>query len=145
MKRITRLVVAILVCAAPRAQAEKVDTPKAGLQKMATHIVFGEVRAVYERHENAGRYAYTHYVAEIKAEKVEKGEGIAAGGLVYVRYWRRRWIGAGKPPPGTAGHRGLPEKGEKLRVYLARNVYDGFTKDNTDGGYNVIGANGFER
>ena len=27
---------------------------------------------------------------------------------------------------------------------LARNAYDGFTQDNTDGGFNVIGPNGFE-
>jgi hypothetical protein len=29
-------------------------------------------------------------------------------------------------------------------VYLARNAYDGYTFDNKDGGFNVIGANGFE-
>jgi len=28
-------------------------------------------------------------------------------------------------------------------IYLAKNAYDGFTRDNHDGGFNVIGANGF--
>jgi hypothetical protein len=49
-----------------------------------------------------------------------------------------------RPPPSTSGHRGLPEEGDRVRVYLARNAYDGFTDQNEDGGYNVIGANGFE-
>jgi hypothetical protein len=30
-------------------------------------------------------------------------------------------------------------------VYLARNAHDGFDPDNKDGGFNVIGANGFEK
>ena len=29
-------------------------------------------------------------------------------------------------------------------LYLACNAYDGFTQANTDGGFNVIGPNGFE-
>jgi hypothetical protein len=47
-------------------------------------------------------------------------------------------------PPGTNGHRGCPSEGATLRIYLARNAYDGFSDDNKDGGFNVIGANGFE-
>jgi hypothetical protein len=124
--------------------AEKVDMPREGLEKTATHIVVGEVRAIYTRQETAGDWRYTRYLAEVAAKEVEKGEGLAPG-LVYVRYWHREWHGGRTPPLDTAGHRGLPKEGETLRIYLARNAYDGFTKENADGGFNVIGANGFER
>jgi len=127
------------------ARAEKANTPPAGLKKVATHIVKGEVKAVYSRSEREGKWKYTRYVAEVKIGAVEKGKGLTAGGLVYVRYWTRSWAGFGTPPPSTSGHRGLPKAGETLRIYLAQNSYDGFATDNKDGGFNVIGANGFDR
>ena len=76
-------------------------------------------------------------------DAVEKGEGLATGGLVYARYWTRRFAGR-MPPPSTNGHRGIPEEGNRMRIYLARNAYDGFG-ETKDGGFNVIGANGFEK
>jgi hypothetical protein len=127
------------------ARAEKVDLDPAELHKTATHVVTGQVLGIYERRETAGDWRYTHCVAEVRVDKCEKGTGLESGNLVYVRYWHRQWIGAGEIPPSTNGHRGLPASGDKLRVYLAQNAYDGFTRDNHDGGYNVIGANGFER
>ena len=85
------------------------------------------------------------HCAEIRISKVEKGKDVTAGGLAYVRYWTRQWTGPGDMPPSTNGHRGLPKAGEILRIYLARNAYDGFSNENNDGGFNVIGANGFEK
>jgi hypothetical protein len=32
-----------------------------------------------------------------------------------------------------------------VRIYLARNAYDGYTYENKDGGFNVLGVNGFEK
>jgi hypothetical protein len=61
---------------------------------------------------------------------------------VYVRYWHRESVGA--PRLDTNGHRGLPKQDEILRIYLARNAYNGFGTTN-DGGFDVIGANGFEK
>jgi hypothetical protein len=127
------------------AQAEKVDLDRAELHKTATHVVTGQVLGIYERQETRGDWQYKRYVAEVRVDKCEKGEGLDSGDLVYVRYWHRQWIGAGQVPPSTSGHRGLPSSGDKLRVYLARNAYDGFSPENHDGGYNVIGANGFEK
>jgi hypothetical protein len=124
--------------------AEKVDMGPEDLRRTATHVVVGKVAAVYERQESSGDWKYTHYVAEVRVLKVEKGADLKKGGLVYARYWRRSWQGSGRQPPSTAGHRGLPAAGDTVRVYLARNAYDGFTFDNKDGGFNVIGANGFE-
>ena len=83
---------------------------------------------------------------EVAVETVEKGEGIAKGSLAYVRYWHKEgWLGRRDTAPiGTAGHRGLPKEGDRVRAYLARNAYDGFGTDNRDGGLDVIGANGFQ-
>jgi hypothetical protein len=131
----------VLVCAV---RAEKVNMSPEQLRKTATHVVTGQVTAVYARTETEGDWKYTRYVAEVRVGECEKGDGVKKGDLVYVRYWRRTWVGKGRVPPSSGGHRGLPSAGESIRVYLARNAYDGFTPNNKDGGFNVIGANGFE-
>lgn len=136
-------VVASAVLAIPL-RAEKVDMSSEELRDTATHVITGKVIAVYERTETEGDWKYTKYVAEIRVEECEKGNTIKKGDLVYARYWHRAWIAKRQQPPDTNGHRGLPSDGEYVRVYLARNAYDGFTFDNKDGGFNVIGANGFE-
>ena len=119
--------------------------PPAGLEKTATHVITGEVAAIYKRKTVEGDWTYTRHVAEVRVKTVEKGEGLKPGDLAYVRYWRRSWSGRGDMPLSTGGHRGLPKEGETLRIYLAQNAYDGFHTENHDGGFNVIGANGFER
>lgn len=135
---------ALLAAALLPLAAEKVDLPPGKLRETATHVVQGQVKATYTRKVEDGRWRTTHHVAEVAIAEVEKGDGLAKGGLVYARYWTREWIGAGSVPPSTNGHRGCPSEGQTLRIYLARNAYDGFTDKNHDGGYNVIGANGFE-
>jgi hypothetical protein len=139
------LSVAAAAALACPAQAEKAPLSPAELLKTATHVVTGAVAAVYERTETAGDWKYTRYVAEVRLGECEKGDGIKKGDLVYVRYYHRTWVGKGELPPSSAGHNGLPAAGESVRVYLARNAYDGFTFENTDAGFNVIGANGFEK
>lgn len=145
-RKLSLLTIAVSVAFVSSARAEKVDMSPEELRKTATHVVTGKVMAVYEQTETAGNWSHTRYVAEIRADGTEKGDGVNKGDLVYARYWHRTWIGkAGGPPPDTAGHRGLPNNGDSIRVYLARNAYDGFDPDNKDGGFNVIGANGFEK
>ena len=136
---------AAILLVALTAYAEKAPMTPANLKKAATQVVVGDVIAIYTRPSKTDRWNYTHYVAEVKVTAVEKGNDAKVGDLVYARYWHRRWAGPGKPPMSTAGHSGLPKEGERLRIYLARNAYDGFTKKNNDGGFNVIGANGFEQ
>ena len=138
------LSVVLLAAPAPPPLPEKADLSPEQLRKTATHVITGMVQAVYERKETKGSWEYTHYLAEVKVQEVEKGKGLAKDALTYVRYWTKRYRGL-FPPPDTNGHRGLPKPNETLRIYLAQNAYDGFTKDNKDGGFNVIGANGFER
>ena len=115
----------------------------AQLRQTATHVVVGTVEKISTRKEKTGDREITHYVATVRINAVEKGEGLMNGELVQVRYWTQRWLG-GRPEPGTAGHRGLPKQKETFRIYLARNAYDGFG-ETKDGGFNVVGANGFER
>ncbi len=126
------------------ALADKAPLPPEELRQSATPIVVGKVDAIYQKEETAKGGRYTRFVAEITVVGIEKGEGVKKGELLYARYWTRKWARPGFPPPSTNGHRGLPVEGQTLRIYLARNAYDGFTHDNKDGGFNVIGANGFE-
>lgn len=142
------IVIAVIasICLIPtHAWAEKAPLPPEALRKTATHVVKAEVVAIYTRTANEGGYRVTRHVAEIRVREVEKGDGIDPSAPLYVRYWTQRWSGIGQAPLGTAGHRGLPNAGDTLRIYLARNAYDGFTDKNSDGGFNVIGANGFEK
>jgi hypothetical protein len=134
----------VMLLLASAVRAEKIDMSPAQLQDTATDAVIADVVAIYDREETVGDWHYTRYVAEISIDAVDKGESLKKGQLAYVRYWKRKWIGAGQIPPSTSGHRGLPSTGDTVRIYLSRNAYDGFTKDNNDGGFNVIGANGFE-
>lgn len=130
--------------AAPLAP-EKRDLSKEELASTATHVVVGTVQQIWTRAEEQGNWDYTHYVAELRVESGEKGDGLAAGQLAYVRYWTKSWDALfTRQPPDTNGHRGLPDVGDRVRVYLAKDAYDGFgtTKD---GGFTVIGANGFAR
>ncbi len=124
--------------------AEKVNMRPAELRKTATHVIVGEVAQIYERMEASEEWNTTYYLAEVRIKNVEKGEGIKADELVYVRYWHRERAPNRPIRPSTNGHRGLPAKGETLRIYLARNAYHGFGMTN-DGGFDVIGANGFEK
>lgn len=129
---------------ARRAAAERANLSADALREASTHAVLGKVGAIYSRKSTEANWHYTRFVAEVQVHEVEKGDGVAANDLVYVRYWTRTWAGAGAMPPSASGHRGLPQEGDVVRIYLARNAYDGFSKDNNDGGFNVFGANGFE-
>ena len=105
------------------------------LQKNATHIVVGKVTKIGHDTTTSGNYEETKYVAEISVTSVEKGEGIIVNEVIKVRYGQRKWIGAGSPPPGSNGHRGLPKKDGTNRVYL---------KKVKGRGYDVEFPNGFE-
>ena len=126
----------------------KAPSSKQQLETIATHIVVGKVQAVYSYKEREGiplvsGYEYDHKVAEVKIEKVEKGK--VSEKLIYVRYWSRKWMGIGLPPPGGQSFSPQPEKGQMCRFYLAKNSYDGLSeKGNQDGGYNVVYVNGVE-
>jgi len=125
----------------------KAPSSKQQLETIATHIVVGKVQAVYSYKEQEGiplvsGYEYYHKVAEVKIEKVEKGK--ISESLVYVRYWSRKWIGLGFPPPGGQSYENQPKKGQAYRFYLAKNSFDGWKDGNKDGGFNVVYVNGIQ-
>ena len=125
----------------------KAPSSKQQLETIATHIVVGKVQAVYSYKEQEGiplvsGYEYDHKVAEVKIEKVEKGK--ISESLVYVRYWSRKWIGLGFPPPGGQSYENQPKNDQTYRFYLAKNSYDGWKDGNKDGGYNVVYVNGIQ-
>ena len=144
MNRITLLLVAAcLMIPTESARAEKAPLSKKQLEKTATHIVVGKVKAIYSRLEREGWYEYKRYVAEVDVSKHEKGDEEAK--IMYVRYFDVRWKGLGPMPPGPGGHWPAPEVGESYRFYLAKNAYDGFASKNDDGGFNVIYGNGIQK
>jgi hypothetical protein len=134
----------LLLTISTGANGERVDMPPAWLKKTATHVIIGTVTAVYESKVDDKEWSTTRYVAEVRIKTTEKGDGLNTGDLVYVRYWHRRWISAAPPQLNTNGHRGLPSPGQTLRIYLARNAYNGAGVSN-DGGFDVVFANGFEK
>jgi len=126
------------------AHGEKINMTSAEMKKTATHVIVGDVLQIFERKQTDKDWNTTYYVAEVRVNEVEKGSDIVRNQLVYVRYWRRSGIDPNRVVLSTSGHRGLPKEGEAVRIYLSRNAYDGFGTT-TDGGFNVIGANGFEK
>lgn len=67
---------------------------------------------------------------------VTKGEGIAIGKVIKARYERSPWIGRSPSPPGSAGHRGIPKKGDTVRIDMLKAK---------DGAYDAAFPNGFEQ
>jgi hypothetical protein len=125
-------------------RADRAPLSPEKLRETATHVITGKVTAVYQRTETTGDWKYTSYVAEVRVEDCEKGDGVKKGDLVYARYLQKEWVGKGQQPSSHSGHRGLPSDGESFRLYLARNSSDAFG-ENKDGGFNVIGPNGFQK
>src|SRR5262245_58699424 len=81
------------------ARGEKVPLSPEELRNTATHVVIGKVQGIFTRTTDEGDWRVTRYVAEVKVEKAEKGDGVKEGDLLYVRYWNRQWISAKQQPP----------------------------------------------
>ena len=134
MRRASCVLFVVVLTVPVFARAEVPLKSKAQLQAGATHIVIGKVETIYSVMSKSDDWVDTKSVAEIAVQKVEKGDRIQTGDLVYGRFWNKRWIGKGNPDPFSAGHIG-PETGQLVRVYLVRK----------GGGYDVILPNGFEK
>ncbi len=123
--------------------AAKALTPKAQLEKAATHIVVGKVGSISSTTNLHGQYATTTYTANIAIDRVEKGEGVKPGDVVEVRYLATGWRGSGPPPPFDSGHSPRPKQNDTVRAYLVNKGYNG-AGYTTDGRYDVYYKNGFE-
>ena len=60
--------------------------------------------------------------------------GIVAGDRIFVRYWRKRWIGDGNPAPDHYGHWDIPSANDAVVVYV---------KGTRKAGFDVLSPNGF--
>lgn len=108
--------------------------PPQELQAIASHIFVGEVQRRYECVEPLdANFEIIQGVVELGGLQVEQGQEQRP--LVYVRYWRKQAITRKAAIPGDYGHRNVPNKGDRVRVYVT-------TAE--DGGYDVIKPNGFE-
>jgi hypothetical protein len=150
LRLLALLLLGLLSAAAP-APTPALEMPTKSeetLRRMATHVVVGDVRRVWTVKEKAGPHRYVRSIAEVAVTAVEAAAGdapLAPGELVYVRWFERSWHGFGMPPAESNGHYGwAPERGDRVRAYLARNAHDGFDPKNSDGGFNAICPNGFE-
>lgn len=108
------------------AAAEIPDLSAEQLERQAESIITGTLVHTYHRKETKGDYEYTHSLAEIVVDGVRKGQDIEAGDRVYVRYWRKRFVGNGRPETGHFGHRGVPNEGTHVLLFLEGDRADGF-------------------
>ncbi len=123
--------------------AAKALTPKAQLEKAATHVVVGKVGSISSTTKLDAQYETTTYLAQIAINRIEKGDGLKPGDVVEVRYLTRGWRGSGSPPPFDSGHSPRPKQNDAVRAYLVNKGYNG-AGYTTDGHYDVYYTTGFE-
>ena len=104
------------------------------LRQVSTHIVVGQVLDVFASETRSEDWVHTKSVAQIAVLQVEKGSGILPGDNVYAHTWNRKWVGQGKPDPGSAGH-SLAAKQDFVRAHLVRK----------SGSYHALLPNGLVR
>jgi hypothetical protein len=114
---------------------EKLDAPGEAEQN-STHILTGTVTAIYSRITRDAFNETGHYIAQVRVESSEKGEGLKPGQLVYVRYWHNlKSLRKGISTIGPSGHQNIPDEGQRRRMCLVRN---------SDGLFEVYYVSGFK-
>lgn len=116
------------------AHAEIPKASKEDLHASASHVIHGTVSRTYERKEKQREFEFTYGVAEVAVGRVAKGADMAANDIVFVRYWGKRWIGPGNPPPDHYGHCDVPEAADTVEVYV---------RGDRKTGFDVLSPNGF--
>lgn len=97
------------------------------LNASATHAVKGVVLNNYIRTERKDNWEYTFGVAELDVKQVTKGQDILARDRVFVRYWRKAWLGdPDLIPDSNLGNDNIPSKGDTVEMYLMGNRQIGF-------------------
>ncbi len=116
--------------------AERPAQSRERLLESASHAITGTVVRTYERQEkkDVRGFEWTYGVAEIKVVRVAKGSEIKAGDRTYVRYWEKKWVGGGSPPPDSNGNSETPSATDSVEV---------FVEGNRETGYDVLQPNGF--
>lgn len=107
------------------------------LQSNATHVIKGVVVNIYSRNERKDNWEYTFGVVEVDVRQVSKGQDILARDRVFVRYWRKTWLGdPNRIPDDNFGNDNIPTKGDIAEIYLMGDRQIGF---------DVFSPNGFFR
>lgn len=116
------------------AHAEIPKQSEKELRASASHAFTGTVVRIYSQEEKRGKFEYTYGVAEMAVEDVTQGTDVTANDRVFVRYWRKKWIGNGNPPPDHYGHWEIPAKTDSVEIYV---------KGDRKTGFDVLSPNGF--
>jgi hypothetical protein len=115
--------------------AVKVDLPGQA-ESESSNIVTGTITAIYSKITRDSSYEWNHCVAAVRIEKIEKGDGMKTGDLIYVRYISStKWVGKDPMPPGPGGHNNVPSEGQRRKICLTKNP---------DGGFDVYYVSGFK-
>jgi hypothetical protein len=136
--RVFREAALSLVLCAASAAAAYAAVPPLGLDELneqATHVVTGKVLHVYTTQAERGEgMTDTLYVLELELGRLDKGEGPAAGEVLYALTWQ-----PAERPEGWTGHQGqdgLPAVGQNVQLFLRRGP---------QGRYEVLTPNGILR
>ena len=116
--------------------AERPAQSRERLLESASHAITGTVVRTYERQEKKDDrgFEWTYGIAEIQVAMVTKGSDIQAGDRAFVRYWKKKWVGGGSPPPDSYGNWEVPEATDSVEV---------FVEGDRGTGYDVLQPNGF--
>ncbi len=134
---------ATLAKASSPTSPEKAFYSSEELREVATHVVVGTIERIELARTLEGFDQYERCVATLRVESVEQGAGLEPASVLAVRYWTREWLAPTSGPAGTLGHDPLPSTGARVRAYLVNDGYNGFG-ETTDGGFDVVGRNGWE-
>ena len=123
MKNCQRLIVPIVALVA-LLPAILTANPQA---KNATHVVVGKVMRVYQDSEIRvhsknpadGCDDQVFSMVELKVEIVEKGDGVNAGSVLYASFEQIKLnIHLENQVPEVLGHKKVPRKGDKVKLFL---------------------------
>ena len=129
------MIILALALSCTTARSEIPKRSEKQLTNSASHALVGTVVRTYERTAKRSRnFEYTYGVAEMNVKTVRKGSEVNPNERVFVRYWRKRWIGNGNPEPSHYGHGNIPKAGDVVLV---------FVKGDRQSGFDVLSPNGF--
>jgi uncharacterized protein len=98
---------------------ERVNLPIETLEASANVVLVGTCVRIESKATRNGGFEDTTLFHHMKVERVCRDASglVKAGDTVAVISQTHHWVGEGNPPPSGSGHRGMPAKGERKRVY----------------------------
>jgi hypothetical protein len=105
--------------AADSGAAERADLPIEALEAGANVVFVGICERIEEKSARSGGFEDTTYFHHMRVERLcrDSSGKVKVGGVVAVISATHHWVAGGLPPTYGSGHRGMPAKGERRRVY----------------------------